>query len=166
MEGIERIKTLASEIKDSDLLKIIEYLLSRNDMDGKYLNEEKSLKQMVKFINDTAKSKIDSKRKENGFAGSFFSDEEVYNWAIHYWDEPNSKLGLSTEKPKKIEEQKIVKPQEKEESVEEPIEEAAEESKVEEVTQVEKKEEVKPAKKKKWEPEGQLTLFDFEDVLI
>ncbi len=158
MDGIERIKTLSSEIKDSDLLKIIEYLLSRNDMDEKYLNEEKSLAQMVKFINDTAKAEIDKKKKKDGFAGSFFSDDTVYGWAIHYWDEPNSKLGLPLEIPKKIEEQKNVEPKEKKEPVEEPVE------KVEEVTQVEKKEEIKPAPEKKWEPEGQLTLFDFDDL--
>ena len=47
MEGIERIKILASEVKDTALLKIVDYLLSRKDMNDKYLNEEKSLKQMV-----------------------------------------------------------------------------------------------------------------------
>ena len=35
MEGIERIKVLASEIKDKPLLKIIEYLLTRTDMNDK-----------------------------------------------------------------------------------------------------------------------------------
>ncbi len=155
MEGIERIKALSADIKDKPLLKIIDYLLSREDMNEKYLEETKNLKNMIEFIKGEA-------RKQAVNHVAMIEDDEVYNWAIHYWDEPNSKLGLSAEKPKKIEEQKIVKPQEKEE----PIKESAEESKVEEVTQVEKKEEVKPVQKKNWESEGQLTLFDFEDVLI
>ena len=54
MEGIERIKQLAADIKDEALLEIINYLISREDMNEKYLNEEKSLKQMVNFIRNEA----------------------------------------------------------------------------------------------------------------
>ena len=50
MKGIERIKILSSDIKDEQLKSIIDYLLSRTDMNDKYLNEEKSLSQMIKFI--------------------------------------------------------------------------------------------------------------------
>lgn len=58
MEGIERIKILASEIKDEALLEIVNYLISRKDMNDKYLNEEKSLRQMIDFIMNEAKKKI------------------------------------------------------------------------------------------------------------
>ena len=44
MTGKERIKTLAADVKDKALLQIIDYLLSRDDMDEKYLNESKSLR--------------------------------------------------------------------------------------------------------------------------
>lgn len=91
MEGIERIKILASEIKDKPLLKIIEYLLTREDMNEKYLNEEKSLKQMVEFIKNNAK-----KQAQNGIA--MIEDETVYSWAIHYFDETNKDLELSSDK--------------------------------------------------------------------
>ncbi len=87
MEGIERIKVLASEIKDKPLLKIIEYLLTRIDMNDKYLNEEKNLKQMIEFIKNNAK-----KQSTNGIA--MVEDEVVYGWAIHYFDETNNDLGL------------------------------------------------------------------------
>ena len=51
MLGIERIKILGSEVKDKALLKVIEYLVSREDMNEKYLNEEKSLREeLVIFI--------------------------------------------------------------------------------------------------------------------
>lgn len=85
MEGIERIKILASEIKDEALLKIIDYLVSREDMNEKYLNEEKTLSDMVNYINRTAKS------KSTGTI-AMFNDEEVFGWAIHYFDESNEDL--------------------------------------------------------------------------
>ena len=88
MEGIERIKVLASEIKDKPLLKIIEYLLTRTDMNDKYLNEEKTLKQMVEFIKSNAE-----KQAQNGIA--MIEDEIVYSWAIHYFDETNEQLGIN-----------------------------------------------------------------------
>jgi hypothetical protein len=69
MKGIERIKILSSDIKDEQLKSIIDYLLSRTDMNDKYLNEEKSLSQMIKFImreaNDTNSpvKSVQNKRK-------------------------------------------------------------------------------------------------------
>ena len=88
MEGIERIKQLAADIKDEALLEIINYLISREDMNEKYLNEEKSLKQMVDFIRKEAK-----KKAKDGMA--MIKDEVVFGWAIHYFDETNEDLGLN-----------------------------------------------------------------------
>lgn len=94
MEGIERIKALASEIKDEALLEIVKYLLSREDMNEKYLNEEKSLKQMITFIRSEAK-----KVAKDGMA--MIKDDVVFGWAIHYFDETNEHLGLTKkEEPK------------------------------------------------------------------
>lgn len=88
MEGIKRIKILASEIKDEALLKIIDYLVSREDMNEKYLNEEKTLSDMVNYINRTAKS------KSTGTI-AMFNDDEVFGWAIHYFDESNEDLKVT-----------------------------------------------------------------------
>ncbi len=107
MEGIERIKVLASEIKDKPLLKIIEYLLTRTDMNDKYLNEEKTLKQMVEFIKNNAK-----KHAQNGIA--MIEDETVYSWAIHYFDETNKDLELSNENKQDTVKEEIKKPIKKE----------------------------------------------------
>lgn len=107
MEGIERIKVLASEIKDKPLLKIIEYLLTRTDMNDKYLNEEKTLKQMVEFIKNNAK-----KHAQNGIA--MIEDESVYGWAIHYFDETNKDLELSNENKQDTVKEEIKKPIKKE----------------------------------------------------
>lgn len=131
---VERIKILSSEIVDEDLKEITDYLITREDMNEKYLNEEKSIKQMVTFINDTAKKELIKKRK-SGFAG--IRDETVFGWAIHYWDEPNDKLGINKAAPKssKKSSKKVAN---------------------------DTSEEAKPKiQNKKWQPEGQLSIFDF-----
>jgi hypothetical protein len=107
MEGIERIKALSSDIKDKPLLKIIDYLLDRTDMDNKYLNDKKTLKGMIDFIKSEAE-----KLATNGVA--MLEDEEVYGMAIHYFDESNEDLGIEED----------VKPDttdDEEEDAEEPI---------------------------------------------
>ena len=144
MKGIERIKILASEIKDEALLQIVNYLLTREDMDDKYLNEEKSLKQMVDFIRKSAKEKA------NGKGWIMLKDEDVYNYAIHYFDETNESLGLVTVKENK--------------NTSTVISNAV--KKVKNKTKLEKSENdvvvstKKNKKKKEWIPEGQLSLFD------
>ena len=122
MEGIERIRILASEIKDEALLKIVNYLMSRKDMNEKYLNEEKTLKQMVSFIKEKAK-----KRSKDGMA--MIEDEVVYSWAIHYFNETNENLKLAVTTIKESEDNSI-------------------------------KNTEKKFKNKKYDAEGQLSLFD------
>ena len=87
MNGIERIRALSSDIKDKPLLKIINYLLSRDDMNDKYLNDKKSIKGMIEFIRNEAQ-----KEAHNGMA--MLEDETVYGLAIHYFDETNENLGI------------------------------------------------------------------------
>lgn len=124
MNGIERIKVLASEVKDEAVLEIVRYLISRTDMNDKYLNEEKSLKQMIDFILKEAK-----KKSENNMA--MIKDDVVFGWAIHYWDEDNKDLDLSSSDNVKNIEKKEKVVQEKTNKV----------------------------VKKDWTAEGQLTLF-------
>ena len=97
MKGIERIKILSSDIKDEQLKSIIDYLLSRTDMNDKYLNEEKSLSQMIKFIMREANEKL-KKVSISGGSVAYATDEMVFGWAIHYWDESNSNLNLVNKK--------------------------------------------------------------------
>ena len=129
MKGIERIKVLSSEVTDEALKEIIKYLCSREDMDEKYLNEEKSLKQMVEFIRKEA-----YKKAVNNMA--IIKDEVVFGWAIHYFDESNKDLGL-TEK-----ELKVCKPEDTKEEINKNI-----------------KENIEIVKTKNYVPEGQLSLF-------
>lgn len=98
--GLERIKKLSTKVKDKAVLKIIDYLLSRKDMNEKYLNEEKTLTQMIEFIKAKAKEKA-----TNGVA--MIEDDEVYSWAIHYFDESNKDLKISkTESDVEVKEEK------------------------------------------------------------
>ena len=130
MNGIERIKVLGKDIKEDALLEIINYLISREDMADKYLNEEKSLSGMIDFIRTKAKEKAINNMAE-------VKDEEVFGWAIHYFDESNADLGIKQEENKtKVKEKKKV-----------------------ENNEIEKNN--KPSKKE-WKPEGQLSLFDFK----
>lgn len=109
MEGIERIKILASEIKDKSLLKIVEYLISREDMNEKYLNEKKSLNEMVKYIKSEAQ-----KQAKNGMA--MIEDKVVYSWAIHYFDESDEDLELDKKAIKTVPKVKTIKDEKSKES--------------------------------------------------
>lgn len=133
MKGIERIKILSSDIKDEQLKSIIDYLLSRTDMNDKYLNEEKSLSQMIKFIMREANEKL-KKVSISGGSVACATDEMVFSWAIHYWDESNSNLNL------------VNKKEEEANDTNSPVK------------SVQNKR--KPDKKEEWVSEGQLTLFD------
>lgn len=84
-EGIERIKALSLKEKNLAIKKVSEYLITRDDMDLKYQNENKDLEKMWKYITERAK-----KQAVNGTA--YIEDKEVYNWAIHYWDESEEDL--------------------------------------------------------------------------
>lgn len=133
MKGIERIKILSSDIKDEQLKSIIDYLLSRTDMNDKYLNEEKSLSQMIKFIMREANEKL-KKVSISGGSVAYATDEMVFGWAIHYWDESNSNLNL------------VNKKEEEANDTNSPVKSGLNKR--------------KPGKKEEWISEGQLTLFD------
>jgi hypothetical protein len=87
MSGIERLRELVKGQEDKPLNKVVDYLCTREDMNDKYLNEEKDLKGMISFVRSEAQ-----KQAKDGMA--MIDDEVVYGWAIHYFDESNDKLGI------------------------------------------------------------------------
>lgn len=93
--GIDRIKNLMEIETDKQVIKVAEYLITREDMDEKYLNEAKNLGGMFKYITERAREQA-----ENGCA--WVDDDTVYGWAIHYWDESEDDL-----KKEKIERDKL-----------------------------------------------------------
>lgn len=91
MNGFDRLKEQVKGQENSALNQVIEYLISRDDMEQKYLNEEKNVKEMCNFIK--GKGKVHAK---NGW--NFITNEVVFAWAIMYWALPNSFLKINQPK--------------------------------------------------------------------
>lgn len=94
MNGFDRLREQIKDQEDSALKQVIEYLISRDDMEQKYLNEEKNIKEMCNFIKE--KGKVHAK---NGW--NFITNEVVFAWAIMYWALPNAFLKINTPKETK-----------------------------------------------------------------
>ena len=133
MKGIERIKQFSKETKDQNIKKVAEYLINREDMNDKFLNEEKNLTDMWEYIRDKAREKA-----INGCA--VLEDQDVYNLAVHYFDETNEALGIKTSK-------KQNKPKEENKKQEAKVEENASNTKQYAEVQDKKKSEDVPAHK-------------------
>lgn len=133
MKGIERIKQFSKETKDQNIKKVAEYLINREDMNDKFLNEEKNLTDMWEYIRDKAREKA-----INGCA--VLEDQDVYNLAVHYFDETNEALGIKTSK-------KQNKPKEENKKQEAKVEENASNIKQDAEVQDKKKSEDVPAHK-------------------
>lgn len=91
MNGFEKLKEQMVDQEDSALKEVVNYLLSREDMEQKYLNEEKSVEEMCKFI-----KKKGMAHAKNGW--NFISNEVVFAWAVMYFSLPNKLLGINTPK--------------------------------------------------------------------
>ena len=87
MTGFERLKEQVKDQKDKALVQTVDYLLTREDMELNYLNEEKTIEEMAQFIKNKAK-----KYMENGW--NYITNEVVYAWAIIYFSLPNSFLKI------------------------------------------------------------------------
>lgn len=66
---------------------IAQYLMGRAENDPilaiKIANPSKTMEQCCQFIINQV--------KKSGCCG--FADEEIYNWALHFWDEPEVEVG-------------------------------------------------------------------------
>lgn len=91
MNGFEKLKEQMEGQKDNALQEVVNYLLTRKDMETRYLNEEKSIEGMCDFIKEKGR-----KNAKNGW--NFVSNEIVYAWAIMYYSLPNSLLQIKTQK--------------------------------------------------------------------
>lgn len=90
MEELERLEAEVLEMNNNNISAIFEYLKTRNELYESFNNEEKSIKQMYKFIYDkAAKQKIDNV--------AMISDRMVYLWAVTYFSKSNEELGLKEE---------------------------------------------------------------------
>ena len=119
MEGITRIKEMAKGQKDPILLAIVQYLISREDMNFNYLNEEKNLKEMARYIEGQILKEYcekmniknpSSHAKEIKYNGTSVrclavgvSEERTYELAINYFSKSNKELGIKPEQKEKKE---------------------------------------------------------------
>lgn len=93
MNGFDRLKEEIKDQEDIALRQTVDYLLSRDDMEPKYLNEEKSLEGMCNFIKSRAHKHI-----RNGWG--YVTNEIVYAWAVMYYSLPNQLLKIDSSKSK------------------------------------------------------------------
>ena len=91
MNGIERLQEAVKNQEDAALRQTVDYLISRKDMEQRYLNEEKNLKGMVDFIREKSK-----KHLKNGW--TYITNEVVFAWAIMYFSLPNELLKIKENK--------------------------------------------------------------------
>lgn len=100
MNGFERLKEQIKDQKDQALKQTVDYLISRYDMEQKYLNEDKTVKEMCKFIKEKGYQHV-----RNGW--NYITNEVVYAWAIMYWSLPNEFLKIKHEKENKADKKTI-----------------------------------------------------------
>lgn len=122
MEGISIVNKQLEEINADEKLsimtkmvikRIVDYLTTRNDMDEKYKDSNKSLINMYSYIKEVAREKA-----EDNVA--VLSDEEVFSLAIHYYDESKEDLKkeFQTKKTSKLKNDKEDKTTSKEDKKE------------------------------------------------
>lgn len=89
MNGYDRIKNMVKDQKDEALKQTVNYLLSRTDLEQKFLNEDKNLDEMCKFIKNKGQQHC-----RNGW--NYITNELVYAWAVMYFSLPNSFLKIKS----------------------------------------------------------------------
>lgn len=95
MEGIEKLEKEVLEMDDYNVTQIFNYLKTRIDLQDKFNNSEKSIKEMYEYVCDNAR-----KRMKNGVA--MIQDNLVYLWAVQYFLKSNEELGIKKQEITKI----------------------------------------------------------------
>lgn len=96
MNGFDRLREEMKGQEDPALNEVVNYLLSRSDMEARYLNEEKTIEGMCEYIKEKG-----MQNAKNGW--NFVSNEIVFAWAIMYFSLPDTVLQISKPEPKKKE---------------------------------------------------------------
>ena len=86
---------MVKDQKDEALKQTVNYLLSRPDLEQKFLNEDKNLDEMCKFIKEKGRQHC-----HNGW--NYITNELVYAWAVMYFSLPNSFLKIKSTQTKNI----------------------------------------------------------------
>lgn len=108
MKEIKRLESEVLEMNDYNVSEIFKYLKSRVNLQENFNNEEKSIKEMYKYICEQAR-----KKAVNNVA--MVDGRLVYLWAVTYFTKTNEELGLkkketnpkTDEKTKKVEKEEM-----------------------------------------------------------
>jgi len=88
MDGIKRLHEMIQGQKDKYLNIIVNYLVTQIELNDYFLNEQKNLNNMAKYIRDKAK------KQANGNV-AVIEDEIVYQWAKEYFIKSDDELGIN-----------------------------------------------------------------------
>lgn len=94
MNGFDYLREQVKGQKDLALKQTVDYLLTCENMEEKYRNKEKNIKEMASFIRQKGTKAI-----RNGW--DYVPDEVVFAWAVMYYSLPNSLLKIKTNTAKK-----------------------------------------------------------------
>lgn len=99
MNGFDRLKSMEKEENNPFISAVVAYLMTREDMEDKYLNEKKTLSGMNEFIENKALELCINNKKKLGdsstkYASVGLEDKRVYLWAVMYFLLPDEKLGM------------------------------------------------------------------------
>lgn len=108
MEDIRKLELELVELNDLNISKIFEYLKTLDSSQINLNNEEKTLKQMYKYICNKARTMATN-------SVAVIDDRIVYVWARIYFNKSNEELGL-IEKEVEIDKAKKIVPAIKEEN--------------------------------------------------
>lgn len=95
MTSFERLKEQVKDQEDKALVQTVEYLVSRKEMEQRYLNEDKTLDGMVQFIRGKG-----TRYLKNGW--NYITNEVVYSWAIMYFSLPDAFLQIENKTTSKV----------------------------------------------------------------
>ena len=99
MDGIERLSKMAEGQKDKYLKIIVNHLMTKTELNHAFLNEEKNLRDMAKFIKDNA-------RKQANDNIVVIEETIVFRWAEDYFAKSNEELNFNKIDNKKIKKNK------------------------------------------------------------
>ena len=85
MDGIERLEKEALEMNNFSITNVFNTIKNKEELKGKFDNEEKTLAEMYEYIYKKSKAFM-----QNGVA--MVSNPVVYSWAINYFKYTNEKL--------------------------------------------------------------------------
>lgn len=87
MDGIERLEKEALEMNNFSITNVFNTIKNKEELKGKFDNEEKTLAEMYEYIYKKSKAFM-----QNGVA--MVSNPVVYSWAINYFKYTNEELGI------------------------------------------------------------------------